>query len=105
MTTGDLRGARWGLGRGVVSERGNGGVRAGGGKKKGKGVGVGMNWKESLIYGGDRVAIVSEEGPEGRDFGRIGVVGEVRRGRREVVVDNLNMVCLFIFCWVFLGWQ
>lgn len=97
VTVRDLKGAKWGLGRGVLSERHRGGVSAMGKKKKKKQgeIGTGMSWKESLIYVGDRVGIVSDSGPEGRDLGKIGVVAEVRRGRREVVVEGLNMVC---FC-------
>lgn len=112
MTSRDLQGAKWGLGRGILSERDRGGVRAGGKKKKvkvggknkkGREIGIGMSWKESLIYVGDKVGIVSDSGPEGRELGKIGVVEEVRRDRREVVIKDLNMVCLgFTRCLLFL---
>ena len=81
-----------GLASGVLAERGRGGGSAVG--RKGKG--VGMSWKESLIYKGDRVAIVSGRGPESREKGKIGVVEEVRREKREVLVRDMNMVCASI---------
>ena len=118
MTSRDLQGAKWGLGRGILSERDRGGVRAGGKKKvvrggdKGKKkktrvIGVGMSWKESLIYVGDKVGIVSDSGPEGRELGKIGVVAEVRRGRREVVIGDFNMVCFLVHicCRCFWDWE
>lgn len=81
-----------GLARGVLTKRAKGGVTATG--KRGK-KGVGMSWEQSLIYEGDRVAILSDTGPESRDKGEIGRVTEVRKGTREVVIDGLNMVCSF----------
>ena len=84
-----------GLARGVLTERKRGGITAAG-KKKWKGKGVGMSWKESLIYEGDRVAIVSGTGPESRDLGKIGTVRLVRRTEREVLVDHLNLVCMAV---------
>lgn len=83
-----------GLGRGVLTERIKGGVNASG-KRGDKGKGVGMSWKESLIYKRDRVAIVSDTGPESRENGKIGTVKRVRFKAREVVVKGLNMVCAF----------
>lgn len=94
MSTRELHGMKGGLGRGVLTERGRGGVSTAGkkGKRNGKGKGVGMSWKESLIYRGDRVAVVSRTGPESREWGKIGVVEHVWRDRREVLVNGLNMV-------------
>lgn len=54
--------------------------------------GVGRSWKESLIYEEDRVAILSNTGPESRENGKIGVVKSVNREKREVVIKGLNMV-------------
>lgn len=91
MMSDELRGVRGGLGRGVLTRRGLGGVNASGKRGK-KGEGVGRSWKESLIYVGDRVAIVSGIGPEGRDKGKIGTVEMVWRTEREVLITNLNLV-------------
>ena len=91
----ELEGVKGGLGRGVLTERGRGGVSAAAAGKKG---GVGRSWRESLIYEGDRVAVVSGTGPESREKGRIGVVEAVRRERRDVLIKDLNPVrnvCLF----------
>ena len=51
-----------------------------------------------MICEKDRVTIVSGRGPESRDKGKIGVVQEVRKATREVVIGGLNKVCLFPFC-------
>ncbi|CAF9914545.1 hypothetical protein IMSHALPRED_001938 [Imshaugia aleurites] len=83
----ELEGVKGGLGRGVLTERGRGGVSAAAAGKKG---GVGRSWRESLIYEGDRVAVVSGTGPESREKGRIGVVEAVRRERRDVLIKDLN---------------
>lgn len=98
MTKRELKGVTKGLARGVLTNRANGGITAAG--KRGE-KGVGMSWEQSLIYEGDRVAIMSGTGPESRDKGEIGRVTEVRKGTREVVIDGLNMVCLFTWCCVF----
>lgn len=95
VTKRDLKGVTKGLARGVLTKRDNGGVTATG--KSGK-KGVGMSWEQSLIYEGDRVAIMSVTGPESRDKGEIGTVTEVRKGTREVVIEGLNMVCLPTSC-------
>lgn len=51
-----------------------------------------MNWKESLIKEGDRVAVVAEEGPASRERGKVGTVKEVRKSTGECIVEDLNMV-------------
>lgn len=79
------------MGRGVLTERSRGGITAAG-KRSNKRNGVGMSWQESLIYKGDRVAIVSDTGPESREKGKIGTVTEVRKSKREVVIEDLNLV-------------
>lgn len=89
----ELRPLKGGLGRGVLTERARGGARVAG-RTRGKGREVGMSWKESLIYEGDRVAILSDKGPESREFGKIGTVSEVKRAAREVEIEDMNMVCV-----------
>lgn len=93
----ELEGAKGGLGRGVLTERSRGGITAAG-KRSNKRNGVGMSWQESLIYKGDRVAIVSDTGPESREKGKIGTVTEVRKSKREVVIEDLNLVRTFTWC-------
>ena len=51
-----------------------------------------MSWKDMPVYEGDRVVVVSDRGPEARERGRIGLVKEVRRKEREVVLDDMNNV-------------
>ena len=87
----ELRPLKGGLGRAVLTERGRGGARIGG-RRSGKGKVVGMSWTESLIYEGDRVAILSDKGPESREFGKIGTVSRVRRVEREVEIEDMNLV-------------
>ena len=94
MAIEELQGMKQGLGRGVLTERGRGGITTAG-KKRSKVKGVGMSWRESLIYKGDRVAIVSDTGPESRDKGKIGTVTSVRKREREVVIEDLNLVSTF----------
>ncbi|KAF6223960.1 hypothetical protein HO133_010534 [Letharia lupina] len=89
----ELKGVKGGLARGLLTQRGLGGITAAG-KRGSKGKGVGMSWKESLIYEGDRVAILSDTGPERRDKWKIGTVTSVREKEREVLVKGLNKVDL-----------
>lgn len=97
MSSRELKGVKGGLARGLLTQRGRGGITAAG-KRGSKGKGVGMSWKESLIYEGDRVAILSDTGPESRDKWKIGTVTSVREKEREVIVKGLNKVRAFTWC-------
>lgn len=96
----ELKGVKGGLARGLLTQRGRGGITAAG-KRGSKGKGVGMSWKESLISEGDRVAILSDTGPERRDKWKIGTVMSVREKEREVLVKGLNKVRAFTWCRLF----
>lgn len=97
MEVRELQGVDGGLARGILTERRGGGVNAAG-KRRSKRKGVGMSWEESLIHVGDRVAIMSDTGPESRDKGKIGTVTVVRKDKREVVIEDLNLVRVFTWC-------
>ena len=57
-----------------------------------------------LIWVGDRVVVVGEKGPEGRERGRIGTVTEVKREQGECVVEEMNLVSeIVLACLVFSG--
>lgn len=99
MAARELRGVKGGLGVGILTQRASGGVTAAGKRGGKKGEGVGMSWKESLIYEGDRVAVLSGEGPESRELGRIGKVRNVRRAEREVLIDDFNLVSPIRLSW------
>ncbi|KAM0795077.1 hypothetical protein BDR22DRAFT_872599 [Usnea florida] len=91
MSLGEMRPLKGGMGRAVLTERNRGGARISG-RRRGKGKKVGMGWSKSLIYEGDRVAVLSDQGPESREFGRIGTVSKVMRAEREVEIEDMNLV-------------
>lgn len=57
---------------------------------------VEMGWGESLVEVGDRVVVVA-----GRERGRVGVVSEVRKGQGECVVEELNLVSILFFFFLY----